>query len=237
MTARPASPTSGTDADPDPGATSDARSTTKPPSAFGGANLLFAFLPWIIFDVVSGPSTWKYAVLAAFVAALLLSRSDFQRHQVKLLDVVSIGFFGALCVAAFVVDRDDLLWLETYAQVVANGALAVVALGSLLFTPFTVAYAKESTPSELWHSKRFVRTNQVLTALWGSVFAVNALVGWWAVHYAAADDWLNWVVPIVLLVVAIKITIWYPEHVHAQAQAEAAAAAAKTSDANRLPVG
>lgn len=179
-------------------------------------NVFFDFLPWIIFDVVSGPSTWKFAALAALIFAIVLNVPELRRGGVKLLNVVGIAFFGVVCVLALLLDRRDLGWLETYAQIIANGAVALVALGSLAFVPFTEQYARESTPPEVWHTPLFKRTNRLLTTMWGLVFAIIAVLGVIAVHDRHDSDWLNWVVPIALLVVAVRVTRWYPDHVRAR---------------------
>ncbi|WP_412079647.1 hypothetical protein ACLF6K_39725 (plasmid) [Streptomyces xanthophaeus] len=123
------------------------------------------------------------------------------------------AFFAVVSVLALVLDRQDLIWLETYAQTLASTVIAVVALGSLAFTPFTEQYARESVPREHWGSPLFRRTNRVLTAVWGAVFAVIAVAGLIAVEAGRHGDWLNWVIPVVLLVLAVKFTAWYPEHV------------------------
>lgn len=191
------------------------------PQGARSGNMLFAFAPWIIFDVVAGPSTWKLAAFAALVASVLVNLPDLRRGRPKVLEVTGIAFFAVICVLALVLDRHDLIWLETYAQVIANGVIAVVALGSLAFVPFTEQYARESTPPEIWHSPLFRRTNLVLTAVWGGVFAVTALLGLIALHISGGTDWLNWVIPIVLLVAAIRFTQWYPEQVRARARATA----------------
>ncbi|WP_371520149.1 hypothetical protein [Kitasatospora sp. NBC_01300] len=175
-------------------------------------------MPWIVFDVIAGPSTWKPAALTALVAALVVALPDVRHHAPKVLTIVGVVFFAVLCVLGLVLDRHSLIWLETYAQVLSSGVLAAVALGSLAFTPFTEQYARESTPPEVWGTPRFRRTNRLLTALWGTVFLVTALLGLAALHVGSAKDWLTWVIPVILLVLAFRITRWYPEHVREQAR-------------------
>jgi hypothetical protein len=176
------------------------------------------FVPWIVFDVVAGPSTWKFAAFAALVCAVVLNLPEMRRGGPKVLDTVGIAFFAVVSVLGLALGRGDALWLETYAATIANGVVAVVALGSLLFTPFTEAYAKESAPQRVWGTPLFRHVNVVLTALWGGVFAVTAVLGLLAVHAApGASDWLNWVIPIALLVGAVRITEWYPDHARARA--------------------
>ncbi|MFD0264717.1 hypothetical protein ACFVH7_41385 [Kitasatospora indigofera] len=182
-----------------------------------GGNVLWAFAPWIVFAAVAGPSTWELAAVAGLVTSLLLNGPDALRGRPKVLEIVGILFFAVVCVLALVLDRDDLLWLETYAQVIANGVVAVAALGSLAFVPFTEQYARESTPPAVWRTAAFKRTNRVLTAMWGGIFAVIALLGLLALHVSSGTDWLNWVIPVALLVAGVKVTRWYPEQVRARA--------------------
>ncbi|MER5406458.1 hypothetical protein [Streptomyces sp. NPDC002769] len=190
----------------------------EPPHTRG---VFLGFAPWIVFDVVASPSTWKYAALAALVTALVLNVPELRRGSLKVLEAAGVVFFAVLCVLGLVLDRQELIWLETYAQTLSNGVIAAVALGSLAFTPFTEQYARESVPPEYWDSPVFRRTNRVLTAMWGGVFLVTALLGLLALRVRSGVDWLNWVVPIAMLVAAVRFTKWYPEHVRAQARARA----------------
>lgn len=186
-------------------------------------NLLFAFAPWIIFDVIASPSTWEYAALAGLVAAVVLNLPDMRRGSYKTLEVTGIVFFVVLSLLALFLDRQDLYWVERYAQVLSSGVIAVVALGSLAFVPFTEQYARESTPREVWGRPVFRRVNRVLTLVWGLVFAVTALLGLIAVHTGSGSDWLNWIIPVVLLVLAVRFTEHYPDRVRERSRTEDAA--------------
>ncbi|MEV6205831.1 hypothetical protein [Kitasatospora sp. NPDC051914] len=165
--------------------------------------------PWVVFDVVAGPSTWEYAALAALVTGVVLGWPTGGRRGWKLLNVVGIAFFAVMTVLALVLDQQDLDWLETYAQVISSGVLAVVAFASLLFDPFTAQYARESVPEEYWDNPVFRHVNRVLTAVWGLTFALISVLGAIAVHTTGGDDWLNWVIPVVLIVAAVKFTVHY----------------------------
>lgn len=194
-------------------ATTDARAGRT-----GGTGAVFlSFAPWIIFGVVANPSTWMYAALAALVAAVLLSGHDIRQGRLYILDMVGIVFFAVITVLALALDRSQLLWLETYAQVISNAVVAAVALGSLLFDPFTAQYARRQTPREYWNSPVFRHINQVLTAAWGAVFAFMAVSTWLAVRFPGLDDWFDWVIPVVLLVGVIKFTEHYPDSYKARA--------------------
>ncbi|MEU8005499.1 hypothetical protein AB0B66_30445 [Catellatospora sp. NPDC049111] len=190
-----------------------------------GAKAFRGFVPWIIFWVVSGPSTWEFAAGGALVAALILLIPSHEHGRIKLLEIVSVLFFGALTVAGLVLDHSRLLWLEQYAQAISSAVLAVVVLGSLAFTPFTEQYAREQVPQQFWSSPRFKHVNRMLTLVWGLVFAVCAVLGFLAQPENGGSAWLNWIIPIALLAGAFKFTAWYPEHVKAAAQAAGASAA------------
>ncbi|WP_030814169.1 hypothetical protein [Streptomyces sp. NRRL F-2799] len=190
-------------------ATTDQTTAGKKP--VGTVGVFLSFAPWIIFGVVASPSTWEYAALAALVASLVLSAQDLLHGKIRILDAAGIVFFAVLSVLALALNRPDLLWLETYAQVISNGLVAVVAFASLLYDPFTAQYARESTPRQYWNSPVFRHINRVLTTYWGVTFAIMTASTWLAIHFPGQDDWFNWVIPIVLLVIAVKFTERYPE--------------------------
>jgi hypothetical protein len=192
--------------------TSDASSPAPSRSRGGGANLYFGFAPWIVFAVVASPSTWEFAALAALIAAVVLARPDFRHHDLKILDIAGMAFFAVLAVLALFLDRSDLSDVEKYAGVISSGALAIIALGSLAFTPFTEQYARDTTPREYWDSPLFKRINRNLTALWGVTFVAIAVLSYVAVEVEDGKDWFNWILPLVLLVAMVKFTEWYPDH-------------------------
>jgi hypothetical protein len=176
------------------------------------SNPFVGFAPWIVFWVVASPSSWEWAALGAFLAALILAIPDAVRRRPKVLDVGTIAFFGVLSVLGAVLDRGDLDWLEDWSQAISSGALAVIALGSLAFVPFTEQYARETTPEEYWSTPVFKGVNRVLTLMWGIVFLVSAVLGVIAEEVDDGSDLLNWIIPIVLVVGAVKFTAWYPDY-------------------------
>ncbi|MFI5688254.1 hypothetical protein [Streptomyces sp. NPDC051636] len=189
------------------------QTTTEAPArkSVSTLSVLFGFAPWIVFGVVASPSTWEYAALAALIVSVVLSGRDILRGRLYVLDMAGIVFFAVLTVLALALDRGQLSWLETYAQVIANGVLAAVALGSLFFDPFTAQYARQQVPASVWDSPVFRHVNRVLTAVWGTAFGLMTLSTWLAIRVPSQDDWLNWVIPIVLLVWAVRFTEHYPE--------------------------
>lgn len=196
------------------------------------------FIPWIVFWVVGGPSTWETGTLAALLAAIfvtalsidyrpLVAWGTAQPHRrraslrpelsrLKLLDVATVVFFAVLSLAAVVTTRHNVSELDKYSQAISSGALGIIALGSIMFRhPFTVDYAKEEVPPEAWHTAAFKRINLVLTSVWAAVFLACALLGLAAQQNVAKGlrDWLNWYIPIVLIFLAFRFTKWYPDQV------------------------
>ncbi|GAA4896198.1 hypothetical protein [Actinomycetospora straminea] len=179
--------------------------------------IFLGFVPWIVFSVIAGPSTWTWAALAALACTLVLAVPDWRRYRaISALDAAALVFFAVLVVLALVLDRAALQPIEDRAQLLSSVVIALVAFGSLAVgRPFTAFYAKKEAPQEVWNTPTFRKINRVLTALWGGVFLLNALCDL-AVVSGASTDLFNWVIPVVAIVVAVKITGWYPEHVRDQ---------------------
>ncbi len=205
------------------------------------------FIPWIVFWVIGGPATWETGTLAALLAAIFVTmlsidyrplvawatvQPDRRRvglrpelSRLKLLDIATVVFFAVLSLAAVVTTRHNVSDLDKYSQAISSGALGIIALGSIVFRhPFTVDYAKEEAPPEVWHTEVFKRINVVLSSVWAAVFLVSALLGLAAQQNVAKGlrDWLNWYIPIVLIFLAYRFTKSYPQQVRAQ-QAQGAA--------------
>jgi hypothetical protein len=201
------------------------------------AAIFLGFVPWIVFSVIAGPSTWMWAALAALVCSLVLAVPDWRRSRsISILDAAALVFFAVLVVLSLVLDRAALQPIEDRAQLISSVVIAVVALGSLAVgRPFTEFYAKKQAPPEVWNTPTFRKVNRVLTGLWGGVFVLNALCDVAVAYLGASTDVFNWVVPVVAIVVAVKITSWYPEHAAAQARAQGAHGAHGAHEAGSNP--
>lgn len=181
--------------------------------------IFVGFAPWIVFTVISSPSTWEWAAVTALVVTLVLAGPDWWRtRELNPLDVVSVLFFGVLSLISFVLERGELMWVEDRAQLLSSTALALVALGTLAARrPFTEYYARRSVPQEYWSSPLFRRVNMVITAVWAGVFLAQALCDVVVVYAPGTSTVFNWVVPVLLLVAAVRFTMWYPERARSEA--------------------
>jgi hypothetical protein len=126
----------------------------------------------------------------------------------KSLEIGAILAFAAFTVASVVVDPGADDFLTRYARAIAAALLAAIALVSLLGTPFTEQYARESVDERYWSSPVFKRVNRQLTLMWALVFAAmvpsHLIAG--ALDTRRGNTIFNWVVPIVLIVWAAKRT-------------------------------
>lgn len=210
-----------------------------------GDNPFVSFAPWIIFSVVAGPSTWEAASVSALLAAVLLlvidmdvapvidavvdrtagltpdSRTRVRLKMPKYLDLGTVVFFAVFSLLGALISRSALIQLEHYAQAISSGGLAVMVLFTLAIGhPFTEQYARESVPKEYWHLPSFRRTNVVLTSMWGVIFVLTAGLGVAAESGVSSSvaNWLNWYIPIILLVAGIRANSWYPAQVSARTQ-------------------
>ncbi|MEE1800459.1 hypothetical protein PUR57_17585 [Streptomyces sp. JV176] len=207
--------------------------TTGSGSGRRGARLLdspvIGLLPWIIFAVVVGPGRFELGVglsLACALAVVAAGRIWRPHSSWKLLELCDVVFFAVLAVVGALAADGTSRWLETYAGEIANIALVLIAFGSMAFrAPFTLPYAREQVPRSRWDSPLFLRTNYVVTGVWGAAFLVGAVAGGYAdlVQHAPDNIWTGWIIQIAAIVAALRFTRWYPARVRARAAAGNAA--------------
>lgn len=141
--------------------------------------IAFSFVPWAAY------AAWEHPVGPAVALALALVpvAVDAPRRAVKPLELLLAALFALLlvpAVAAAVAGSEAVL---------ALGVLAVFAWGGLaLGRPFTLAYAREDWPPELWDTAEFVGINRLLTLVWAGVFTLGAatLAAGWGPYPAVA---------------------------------------------------
>jgi len=85
-----------------------------------------------------------------------------------------------------------------------------VLVSLALRQPFTLQYAREQVPPELWGSPRFVRANYIITAVWAAAFAVLVIADLVLLYLPQVPHRVGIVATILALVGAFKFTSWYP---------------------------
>lgn len=166
-----------------------------------------ALLPWVVFAVVDrargdGP---LWAAIAALITAttLLLTSSRGERTTRNVLVLGAIGWFGALAVAG-ALHRSDTDFLAQDGRALSAAGFALIAFGSLAFTPAVEHFTRPHVRSRHWDDPAFHRVNVLLTVIWGATFtgiALAHLVGV-SVDTPEASTVFNWVIPIALAAIA-----------------------------------
>jgi hypothetical protein len=173
-----------------------------------GTNIYVAFVPWILFSVITQHDEVRAAAVVALLAAIAISLPALLAGRPKALELGAIVAFVGFTIVALTADPATRDWLARYARAISAGLLALIAFGSLLQTPFTEQYARESVPHELWSSPRFKQINRRLTAMWGLVFVLmvpsHIVAG--IIDTRRGNTFFNWVIPIGLIVLAVKRT-------------------------------
>jgi hypothetical protein len=182
-------------------------------------NPLVGLSPWIVYALIEGGGRLEESSAIAFGVALAVVLLGLLRGgKPKLLEWTDTIFFAALAIFVAVAGADTHAWLERWSGEIANLALVVIALGSIaLRQPFTLAYAKENAPRELWDNPAFLRTNYLITWVWAIAFVIEAASGFFG--DLVLDDsnnlWTGWIIQTLPLIWAAQFTIWYPQRVRA----------------------
>ena len=177
--------------------------------------------PWIAMSLLAGPGRFELAVGVAFAISLVVvGVGRAGGGSWKILELSDITFFTLVGILGLLVSQSTLDALDNWSGEMSNVALTVIAFGSILFrVPFTLQYAREEAPRELWDNPAFIRTNYVISAFWGGAFLVAALAGAYGdlILDNSNNLWTGWVIQTLSLLVAIQFTEWYPKVVQAQA--------------------
>lgn len=175
--------------------------------------MLLAFAPFIVFAVLDRlvGSLLGLAAATAVSAVLLLRDVLTPGKQAKILEMGTFVLFGTLTV---------YLWLMGASlsvigvRVCVDGGLLLIVLASMaLRTPFTLQYAKEQVPAELWNTPTFLHTNYVISGAWAVAFAVMVVAELALIYMPQMPHRAGVIVIVIALVGAFKFTGWYPTRV------------------------
>jgi hypothetical protein len=208
-----------------------AHEKTSHGGSLSALSIVSGFLPWIAFTFIAqrlaadGVAWSALIAVAMTVVALVWDRA---RRSPSQLNLYSMVLFVVMAVAGFVGGHEVDRWLFEWGRPLVGVVLGLTILATAYARPFTAGYAKQSTPREYWTSPLFLRINRTLSAVWG--VAITAL-GTASVAVAALDAWavgtdspylvdlaLNWVLPIAVIVWAVRFTNTYPDRVSGAAQ-------------------
>jgi hypothetical protein len=172
-------------------------------------SILIGLTPFIVFFVVMRTVSPLAGLAAAFAVSVLLGiRQWWRGESVKVLEVGSLALFGVLLLYTLVAAPD---WtVATVRLAVDGGLLAIVLVSLAIGMPFTLQYARESVPKELWSSPIFMTTNRRITGVWAAAFAVMTAADAAARYVEAIPLWIDIAASVIAFVVAVWFTRWYP---------------------------
>jgi len=184
-------------------------------------SLLRSAFPWIFFTALASTS-WKAAAIAAAASSLVIVAQK-RRAGIEwgdlILDVGTLLYFVLLAAIASVSPHSSL---QPYSGAGSHAFLGLVAWFSIAVRkPFTMAFAKQSTPKEIWAEPRFLKVNMTITTFWASMFVITAPLI--ALTYHATHKSLDAsLVQLIGLAVAGFLTARYASHARAKGAALAA---------------
>jgi hypothetical protein len=184
-------------------------------------SLLKSAFPWIFFAALVSKS-WQAAAIAAAVSSLVIvvqkRRADTGWDDL-ILDVGTLCYFALVAAYASVSPHSGL---KPYSGAGSHAFLGLVAWFSIAVRkPFTMAFAKASTPEEIWAEPRFLKVNMTITAFWAAMFIITApliALAYHATHKSLAASGVQ----LIGLAVAGLLTVRYAAHARAKGAALAA---------------
>jgi hypothetical protein len=172
-------------------------------------NLLLAFAPFITFAIADRLMGATPGLIAgALVAVALVVRDVVSRKRIKILEVGTVVLFGGLAVYSFLW---TIAWTIVGVRLWVDAGLLVIVLASLAVRqPFTVQYAREKVAEEYWAQPAFLRTNDIITAVWAAAFALMVIADLVMLYVPTVPVRAGVWITILAILGAYKFTDWYP---------------------------
>jgi hypothetical protein len=170
--------------------------------------LVAGFGIWVVYGFLAGMRYWTLAIAFGLAAAIGLVLAEAMRHlTVKLLDWVIVAYFAIAATATFVVHSAGL---PVYSSVVIWTLYAVVTWASIFSgAPFSLQYARESAPREIWQTAEFLHINYVISVVWGVGFLINLGLVAIALSLRHNSIWLAVAAPLLIMGTASVFTSRY----------------------------
>ena len=168
-------------------------------------SLFSAFIPWIFFSVFYGstPDAMGFASITALILMILLNFDELRKGFVLPWGSIIIFIFFALNDQWFFIP-----WAADHLRMLMNVSLAaLIWLSMLILKPFSMQYARREVDSRYWHSRGFVKTNWMITLVWGLLLMLAALPSILLPQDQLLDAWFwNYGLTILCIAVALVLT-------------------------------
>lgn len=204
-----------------PATGASASAPAKTTSGLGAAaGFLVGFAPWILYWILTGAISFRAAVSVSLAVSVVSNLATLARHRTpKILEIGTTVAFVGLAVVGFATDD---VFISRWIQPIGNAAfLAIMVVSVILKRPFTMQYAEESTPPEMWGTPGFIYVNKRITWVWIAVTAFMtalSLVPPIVQGEATMDDGGSplsiacyWILPYTAMAGAIVFTSKFPD--------------------------
>lgn len=179
-------------------------------------NLLLGFSPFLLFAALEHVLGVTSGLVVAAAASGLLVLRDVRAGEPKLLELGTLALFAGLAAWAAATGAGwSVLQVRLY---VDSGLLAIVLLSLLLRRPFTLPYARQQAPREVWALPRFLRMNMVISAAWALALVAIVAADLVMLLQPALPLAVGIAITAAALAAALRFTSWYPDHLLARRQ-------------------
>ena len=173
--------------------------------------LLLGFAPLIVYGILAGSSvpSVTLALGASAATTILVGHPDLRKGMI--LPWTSLCLFGS---ALFAIGVLGMSWIIPSMGILIYATLAAVTFGSIAAgIPFTLQYARDMVDPRIQGHPLFLRTNLLMTGVWGGAFSLNLILC--LVALAVPGFWGRVVQSLTyaVLLAGIAFTLWFPERV------------------------
>jgi tryptophan-rich sensory protein len=175
--------------------------------------LVLGFAPWLAFMFIAHDSLFrlKLGLIVALVLCLLMGLLRLHRGVILW---AGLAFFGYAMIAVVWLENH---WAMRHMGILANGALALSTWYTVITKrPFTLDYAREKTDPSLWNQPFFLRTNMIITSVWGLCFTISALLAWHKMAVHDLSDLSYELISYSFMLTGILFTNFYPSYLKRQ---------------------
>lgn len=167
-------------------------------------------IPWIVFWVAVSISRQPGCLIS--IAACALVPLLYYRHKKTVYDVLSGALVTGACV--FMLAGASEKWMLPFSYLAFGVMWLVSCFGAL--TPLTAHYSMNGYGGKAaLQNALFVKTNRILTMLWGILYLVTAVFSWFLMRSPVSRlaGLINSVLPALMGIFTVWFQRWYPARV------------------------
>ncbi len=176
----------------------------------GSLWLTIAFIPWIVLWIFSNFISTALTRIIASIISIILILYHLSTNRPTLFEMGTCLYL----VLSTIFHLVNWSFLITYALTIDYIFLGALWLGSLmLYFPLTSEYSRLDYPKILWVDESFLKTNRILTGVWGIYYLLSAIL----YLFIAFDTSISLIIVILANVLLAPLFIftgwfqkWYP---------------------------